>query len=76
VGHQPRHQGVSVGINKFKVIYAIMQRDIKVSVIEYNDELKKELDKRYTDYKKRYGKIGTATESKKRIQKVLKATAK
>jgi hypothetical protein len=76
VGHQPRHQGVSAGINKFKLIYAIMQHDIKVSVIEYNDALKKELDKRFTDYKNGTAKLVTATESKKRIQKVLKATAK
>jgi Putative addiction module component len=53
-----------------------MQDKVGTSVIEHNDELKKELDRRYADYKNGTAKLVTAVESKRRIRKVLKAATK
>jgi putative addiction module component (TIGR02574 family) len=61
---------------KVKAMYALFEDDIEQEGLEYTDELKTELDKRYADYKSGKAKMITAEESKKRIQKVLKAARK
>lgn len=58
---------------KVKAIYAIMENDIEESAMEYTGEIKKELDRRYADYKSGKAKMITAGESWKRVQKILKA---
>ena len=58
---------------KVKAIYAIMENDIEESALEYTDEIKKELDHRYADYKTGKAKMITAGESRKRAEKILKA---
>ncbi len=58
---------------KVKAIYAIMENDIEESAMEYNDEVKKELDNRYAAYKSGKAKPVSAEESKKRVQKMIKA---
>lgn len=58
---------------KVKAIYTMMEEEIKESAVEYTDEFKVELDKRYADYKSGKAKMVTAGESRKRIQKILKA---
>jgi hypothetical protein len=60
---------------KVKAIYTMMEEEIQASAIKYTDELKKELDKRFVDFKSGKAKMITPLESKKRIQKILK-TAK
>lgn len=60
---------------KVKAIYEIMEIDIEQSVLEYTDEIKTELDDRYTDYKSGKAKTVTATESRKKIQKILKSAS-
>lgn len=57
---------------KVKAIYALFEDEIEEEEMEYTPELKKELDSRFADYKSGKAKMVTATESKKRIQKVLK----
>lgn len=61
---------------KIKAIYTMMEEEIKESAVEYTDEFKAELDKRYADYKSGKAKMVTAEESHKRIQKILKASRK
>jgi len=61
---------------KVKAIYAIMEKDIEQSAMEYTPEIKKELDNRYTEYKNGKAKIVTAEESRKKIQKILKSANK
>lgn len=61
---------------KIKAIYTIIEEEIKQSAVEYTDEFKAELDKRHADYKTGRAKMITAEESKKRIQKILKAGKK
>jgi len=61
---------------KIKAIYAIMENEIEESAVEYSDEFKKELDRRYAEYKTGKAKMITAEESKKRIQKILKTARK
>ena len=61
---------------KVKAIYTMMENEIEESLIEYTDELNKELDSRYTDFKNGKVKMVTAEESKKRIQKILKGGSK
>lgn len=58
---------------KVKAIYAIMENDIEESAMEYSGEIKKELDRRYAEYKSGKAKMVTAGESRKRVQKILKA---
>ncbi len=58
---------------KIKAIYTMVESEIKESAVEYTNELKAELDNRYTEYKSGKKKMVTAEESKKRIQKILKA---
>ncbi len=47
---------------------------MKNKKLHYTDEIKKELDKRYDEYKSGKIKLITAEESKKRIQKILNAS--
>ena len=61
---------------KVKAIYTMMQEEIEESAVEYTEEFKKELDNRYADYKNGKAKMLTATESRKRIQKILKSGSK
>ncbi|MES1181338.1 MAG: addiction module protein [Flavobacterium sp.] len=61
---------------KIKAMYVMMEEDIEESAVEYSDEFKKELDKRYADYKNGKVKMMTAAESKRRIQKILKSGRK
>lgn len=56
---------------KIKAIYLMVEDEIKGSHIEYNNELKEELDLRYETYKKGTTKLVSASESKKRINKLL-----
>jgi putative addiction module component (TIGR02574 family) len=58
---------------KVKAIYAIMENDIEESSVEYSDDFKAELDRRYADYKNGKSKIVTAQESKRRIQRIVKS---
>jgi putative addiction module component (TIGR02574 family) len=57
---------------KIKAFYTIVQADIEEEELVYTNELKAELDKRYNAYKAGKTKMITATESKKRIEKLLK----
>jgi putative addiction module component (TIGR02574 family) len=61
---------------KVKALYVMMQEEIEESAVEYTDDLKKELDKRYADFKKGKVKMITADESKKRIRNLLKTGRK
>ncbi len=58
---------------KVKAIYALMETDIKQAGLNYTDEVKQELDKRYADYKSGKAKTISAAESKRRIEKLLKS---
>lgn len=58
---------------KIKALYTIIEKDIQENEFEYSDELKSELDKRYSEYKNGTAEMITAAESKKRIEKILKA---
>ena len=57
---------------KVKALYTMMQEDIEVAEVKYPDEFQKELDNRYADYKTGKVKALTATQSHKRVQKILK----
>lgn len=57
---------------KVKAIYTMMENEIKEANIEYNEELKSELDARYAAYKSGKEKLVTAADSKKRINNILK----
>ncbi|MBK8522601.1 MAG: hypothetical protein WAT20_03365 [Ferruginibacter sp.] len=61
---------------KIKAIYTMMEDEIKERAVEYTDDFKAELDRRQTAYKNGKAKIITAGESKKRIQKILKAAGR
>jgi hypothetical protein len=61
---------------KIKAIYTMMEAEIKERAVEYTDDFKTELDRRQAAYKSGKAKITTAGESKKRIQKILKAAGK
>lgn len=61
---------------KVKAMYVMMEEEIEESAVEYTDEFKKELDRRYADYKSGKAKMITAAESKRRIQKILKSGPK
>jgi hypothetical protein len=61
-----------VGDKKVKAFYTIIQTDLESENI-YSPEFKSELDKRYEDYKTGKSKMITATDSKKKIQKLLKS---
>ena len=57
---------------KIKAIYTMMEEEIKERSIDYATELKAELDRRFDDFKKGKSKIINSSESKKRINKILK----
>ena len=61
---------------KVKAIYTMMEDEIKESAVVYTEEFKAELNKRYAGYKSGKTKMVTAEESKKRIQKTLRASRK
>jgi len=56
---------------KVKAIYVMMENEIKDANVEYNDELKKSLDKQYASYKNGTTRMISAADSKKRINKIL-----
>ncbi len=58
---------------KVKAIYAIMENEIEKSALEYTDEIKKELDSRYANYKNGKSKMITPEESRKRINMIIKS---
>jgi DNA-binding protein Fis len=55
---------------KIKAIYALVEDDIEQPALEYSEELKAELDKRYAAYKKG-GKMISGSEAQKQISKIL-----
>ena len=57
---------------KVKAFYTIVQNDIKDDISEYTDAFKDTLNERYADYKSGKSKMITATESTKRVHKILK----
>lgn len=57
---------------KVKAIYTILEEDIEESSIEYSQELKDELDKRFEDLKSGKAIAISAEESKKRIEEIMK----
>ena len=61
---------------KIKAIYTMVEEAIEETGVEYTDEFKAELDRRYSAYKNGSEKPVTAAESKKRIQKLLKSARK
>ena len=61
---------------KIKAIYTMVEEAIEETGVVYTDEFKAELDRRHAAYKDGSEKSVTATESKKRIQKLLKAARK
>lgn len=70
---QQLHQYVETADDKkIKAIYTIVQDEIGKSEVEYSEELKADLDRRYASYKKNPSSAITAAESKKRIHKLLK----
>ena len=61
---------------KVKAIYTIIEKDIRENDFEYPEELKNELDNRYKEYKNGTAEIIKSSESKKRIEKILKVGKK
>lgn len=61
---------------KIKALYTIIENDIKENDFVYSDELKAELDKRYAEYANGPAEMNTASDSKKRIEKLLKPERK
>ncbi|MBX2932122.1 MAG: hypothetical protein KF781_09270 [Chitinophagaceae bacterium] len=59
---------------KIKAIYTMVEAEIEESSIEYTKELKSALDTHFADYKTGKAKTLTVEESKKRINKILKAS--
>lgn len=55
---------------KVKAIYALFEDEIEQEEMEYTDEFKEELDKRYAYYKNG-GKMISAAEADKQINKIL-----
>jgi len=55
---------------KIKAIYALVEDEIEQSELEYTNELKTELGKRYDNYKKG-GKVIGANAVKRKIDKLL-----
>ncbi|MEO5948712.1 MAG: hypothetical protein ABIP79_17990 [Chitinophagaceae bacterium] len=56
---------------KVKALYVMVEDEIEKSTVQYNDDFKKELDRRYAYYKSG-GKMVTATEANKQIQEIVK----
>ncbi len=57
---------------KINALYTIIEREIHDTEFEYPDGLKNELDKRNAEYKNGPAKMVTSSQSKKRIEKILK----
>ena len=57
---------------KINALYTIIEKDIQENEFEYPDDLKNELDKRYSEYKNNSAEMVTVSESKKRIEKILR----
>ena len=57
---------------KVKAVYALLEDDIEQEDLEYIDEFKAELDKRYAYYKNG-GKMISGVEANKQIKKVLQS---
>jgi hypothetical protein len=49
----------------------MMKNKIKEVNVEYSDEVKKSLEEQYTSYKNGTARMVSASESKKRINKIL-----
>jgi hypothetical protein len=60
---------------KVKALYTMMEEDIEKLAVEYTNDFKKELDRRYAYYKSG-GKMVTAAAANKQIQEVLKKDRK
>jgi hypothetical protein len=58
---------------KIKALYTIIEKDVKENEYVFSEELKLELDKRYFEYKSGSVEMVTASESKERIENILKA---
>ena len=59
---------------KIKAFYTILEKEIKEeATVLYTEEFKAELDKRYEGYKSGKTKMITPSESKRRINKILKS---
>lgn len=56
---------------KVKAIYTMMQEDIEKSAIEYTDDFKKELDRRYAYYKSG-GKMVSSVDANRQIKEIVK----
>ena len=70
---QELHNYLEVADNKkLKAIYTMVENEIRESGVEYSEEFKAELDKRYADYKSGKAKMVRPAEMKKRIQNILK----
>lgn len=61
---------------KVKAIYAVMETEVEESAVDYNDEFKAELDRRYADYKSGKAKLVTERQSKRRLQKIVESARK
>lgn len=61
---------------KVKAMYVMLEEDIEESSVEYSDELKRELDKRFEDLQSGKAKSISAAASKKRIEKIMKLSRK
>ncbi len=71
---QKLHNYLEVAADKkLKALYTIIEADVEDSLPEYSNELKTELDKRTANLKSGKATLVSGTESKKRIQKILKA---
>lgn len=57
---------------KVKAMYALFEDDIEQEILEYTDELKAKLDKSY-EYYKTGGKMISAAEADKQINKILQS---
>jgi len=56
---------------KIKAIYTLMEEEIEETLVEYSNELKKELDVRLSDYQSGKIHMVNEVESKLRIEKIL-----
>lgn len=61
---------------KVEAIYTMMETEIEETDVDYTDEFKNELDRRYAEYESGNAKTFTAEESKMRIEQLLKARGK
>ncbi|MEN9598575.1 MAG: hypothetical protein RL596_886 [Bacteroidota bacterium] len=58
---------------KVKAMYVMMEQDIREKAVDYTEEFKAELDRRYANYKSGKAKLVSSSESKKRISRILKS---